>query len=179
MRIGTSLENRGFMQKLLILDRDGVVNNEYGDVYKEEDFSFTPGFFEMCKKYQDKGFKIVVCSNQSGIAKGLFTLEQYKNITYYMVDECRKRNVFIEKSYVCPHRDSDNCSCHKPAPGMILKAIEDFDASVKMSVAVGDKMSDIDAYHAAGLKKIYFLQAENPVRERDFDFKIVNSLEEI
>ena len=167
------------MEKLLILDRDGVVNIEYGDIYKEEDFKFTPGIFELCQKYLKKGFKIVICSNQSGIAKGLYSIEQYKNITYYMIDEFRKKDVFIEKSYVCPHRDSDNCECHKPKPGMILKALNDFHASFKTSVAVGDKMSDIDAYHAAGLKKIYFYQAENKVEERDFEFKIVNSLEEI
>ncbi len=167
------------MEKLLILDRDGVINPEFGDVYKEEDFAFNPGFFEMCQKYQKKGYKIVVCTNQSGIAKGLFSLEQFKNLTYYMVDECRKHEVFIDKTFVCPHRDSDNCDCHKPKPGMILKAIEEFNASLKMSVAVGDKMSDIDAYHAAGLKRIYFLQAENMPAKRDFDYKIVSSLEEI
>jgi D-glycero-D-manno-heptose 1,7-bisphosphate phosphatase len=164
------------MNKLLILDRDGVVNIEYGHVYKEEDFRFMPGIFELCKKYQEKGFKIVICSNQSGIAKGLYTIEQYKNLNYYMLDLFEKNGVHIEKTYVCPHRDSDNCGCHKPKPGMILEALKEFEASKKLSVGIGDKMSDLDAYHAAGMNKLIFLKGENPLQERDYKFKVINSL---
>jgi D-glycero-D-manno-heptose 1,7-bisphosphate phosphatase len=164
------------MNKLLILDRDGVVNIEYGDVYKEEDFRFMPGIFDFCKAYQKKGFLIVICSNQSGIAKGLYSIEQYKNLNYYMLDEFEKNGVHISKTYVCPHRDSDNCDCHKPKPGMILQALNEFKASKKLSVAVGDKMSDMDAYHAAGMTKLLFLKGENLVQERDFKFKVIDSL---
>ena len=167
------------MNKLLILDRDGVVNIEYGDVYKEEDFIFNPGVFELCKKYQDKGYLIVIASNQSGIAKGLYTIEQYKNLNYYMIEQFNKHNISIAKTYVCPHRDSDNCDCHKPKPGMILEAVKDFNASKKMSIAIGDKMSDMDAYNRAGLTKLYFLRGENRTEVRDYDFKVVDSLEEI
>jgi len=166
------------MNKLLILDRDGVVNIEYGDVYKEDDFRFMPGIFDFCKEYQKRGFQIVIASNQSGIAKGLYTIEQYKNLNYYMLDEFEKNGVHIAKTYVCPHRDSDNCECHKPKPGMIKQALKEFNASAKLSVGVGDKMSDLDAYHNAGMTKLYFLRGENSMAERDYKYKVLESLME-
>lgn len=166
------------MNKLLVLDRDGVVNIEYGDVYKEEDFLFTPGIFDFCKKYQDKGYQIVIASNQAGIAKGLFTMEQYKNLNYYMLEEFQKHGIQIAKTYVCPHRDSDNCTCHKPKPGMIIKALADFNASAKLSLAVGDKMSDMDAYHEAGINRLIFLKGENRVEGRNYKYKVIDSLNE-
>ncbi|MCR5786831.1 MAG: HAD family hydrolase [Acholeplasmatales bacterium] len=164
------------MNKLLVLDRDGVVNIEYGDVYKEEDFRFMPGIFELCKKFQDKGYLIVIASNQAGIAKGLYTIEQYKNLNYFMLDEFERNGIHITKTYVCPHRDSDNCNCHKPKPGMIVEALKEFNASAKLSVAYGDKMSDMDAYHAAGLTKLFFVRGENAVENRDYKFTVVDSL---
>ncbi len=165
------------MNKLLILDRDGVVNIDYGHVYKIEDFKFVPGIIEFCKKYQEKGYLIVICSNQAGIAKGLFTLEQYKKLNYYMLDEFEKNGIKIAKTYVCPHKDSDNCDCHKPKPGMIIEAINDFKASKALSVGVGDKMSDLDAYDAAGIKKLIFLKGENKIEERDYKFSIIEELQ--
>lgn len=164
------------MNKLLILDRDGVVNIEYGTVYREKDFRFMPGIFEFVKKYQDKGYLIVIASNQAGIAKGLFTMEQYKNLNYYMLDEFEKRGIHIAKTYVCPHRDSDNCECHKPKPGMILEALKDFKASKKLSHAVGDKMSDMDCYHLAGIGHLHFLLGENKPEDRDYEYEILESL---
>ena len=164
------------MNKLLILDRDGVVNIEYGTVYREKDFRFMPGIFEFVKKYQDKGYLIVIASNQAGIAKGLFTMEQYKNLNYYMLDEFEKRGIHIAKTYVCPHRDSDNCECHKPKPGMILEALKDFKASKKLSHAVGDKMSDMDCYHAVGIGHLHFLLGENKTEDRDYEYEILESL---
>lgn len=164
------------MNKLLILDRDGVVNIEYGTVYREKDFRFMPGIFEFVKKYQDKGYLIVIASNQAGIAKGLFTMEQYKNLNYYMLDEFEKRGIHIAKTYVCPHRDSDNCECHKPKPGMILEALKDFKASKKLSHAVGDKMSDMDCYHSAGIGHLHFLLGENKPEDRDYEYEILESL---
>lgn len=164
------------MNKLLILDRDGVVNIDYGHVYLEKDFRFMPGIFEFIKKYQDKGYLVVIASNQAGIAKGLYTMEQYKNINYYMLEEFEKNGIRISKTYVCPHRDSDNCDCHKPKPGMILKALAEFDADPKKSVAVGDKMSDMDCYHDANIGTLYFLMGENKVEERNYEFNVIESL---
>ncbi len=164
------------MNKLLVLDRDGVVNIEYGDVYKEEDFRFMPGIFEFCKKFQDKGYIIVIASNQSGIAKGLFTMEQYKNLNYYMLEEFQKHGINISKTYVCPHRDSDNCDCHKPKSGLIKKALLDFNASAKLSYGVGDKMSDMDAYYNAGITRLIFLKGENRIEGRPYKYKVIDSL---
>lgn len=164
------------MNKLLILDRDGVINIEYGHIFKQEDFRFMPGIFDFCKKYQDLGYKIVVASNQSGIAKGLFTMEDYKRVNYFMIDEFKAHGIEIAKTYVCPHSDSYNCDCHKPKPGMILEAIKDFDADLKESVGVGDKMSDLDAYKAAGIKKLIFLKGENEPKKAPYKYRILKEL---
>lgn len=138
--------------KALFLDRDGVINIDHGHVYKKENFEFVEGIFDLCKAAQDKGYLIIVITNQAGIAKGYYSEEQFLDLTKWMENEFNKHGIKITKTYYCPyHKEAkieeyrQDSFDRKPNPGMILKAIEEFDINTENSIMIGDKETDIDA----------------------------------
>jgi len=135
------------MKKALFLDRDGVVNKEKNYLYKVEDFEFIDGVFETCRHFQDKGYLIIIITNQAGIARGKYTEQDFNVLTKWMEDEFKKEGLEISKTYYCPHHPdfSGECECRKPQPGMLLQAKKDFSIDMKNSILVGDKNSDIEA----------------------------------
>ena len=157
-------------KKALFLDRDGIINIDYGHVYKIEDFKFTDFIIPFVKKYYDLGYLIVVITNQAGIAKGLYTKDDYLKLNDYMINEFKKNGIEITKTYYCPHKDSDNCNCRKPKPGMYLKAIHDLNIDPDASISIGDKMSDLIASHEAGIKTIYYKQTNYEKEKLDFEY---------
>lgn len=146
--------------KALFLDRDGVINIDHGYVGKIEDFDFIDGIFELCQKAQDKGYLIIIVTNQAGIARGYYTEEQFLELTKWMENEFKKKEIHITKTYYCPYhidakitqykKDSED---RKPKPGMLLKAIDKFNIDPKKSIMIGDKKSDIEAGRGAGIRK--------------------------
>jgi D,D-heptose 1,7-bisphosphate phosphatase len=147
--------------KSLFLDRDGVVNIDYGHVGKIEDFDFIEGIFELCQKAQNAGYLIIIVTNQAGIAKGYYTEEQFLTLNNWMENEFKKKGIYITKTYYCPyHIDAKiakykkNSEDRKPNPGMILKAIKEFNIDPFKSIMIGDKQSDVSAGRSAGIKKI-------------------------
>jgi D-glycero-D-manno-heptose 1,7-bisphosphate phosphatase len=143
------------MNKALFLDRDGVVNVDKGYVYLQEQFKFSEGILNLCRKYSDAGFLILIVTNQAGIAKGLYTENDYKKLTKWMVRQFSRNGITISKVYHCPHHPDVNgiCICRKPAPGMILQAIKDFDLDVSKCVLIGDKETDLEAGRRAGISE--------------------------
>ena len=146
--------------KALFLDRDGTINIEKNYVFKTEDFEFTKGIFELIKSYQDNGFLIFVISNQSGISRGFYSENDYQNLTNWMIKKFDMNGITITKTYHCPHHPkiTGECDCRKPKPGMILKAINEFNINPSESVLIGDKKSDILAGENAGIGKNLFIQ---------------------
>jgi D-glycero-D-manno-heptose 1,7-bisphosphate phosphatase len=142
------------MNKALFLDRDGVINVEKNYVYRIEDFEFIDGIFELCHKYIDEGFLIIVITNQAGIAKGFYSVDDLLKLTDWMVAQFQKQRVVLTKVYYCPHHpDVDiSCECRKPNPGMILQAANEFNLDLSQCVLIGDKESDLQAGRNAGLK---------------------------
>lgn len=163
-------------KKALFLDRDGVINVDYGHVHKKEDFHFVPGIFEFCKKYLAKGYIIVVVTNQAGIAKGLYSKNAFLELNSYMLDEFNKAGIKIANVYYCPHKPEDNCECRKPKPGLFKKAISDLNIAPELSIAIGDKISDLEAAHAAGISKLYYVKSKYPVKEVDFTYETLENL---
>lgn len=147
------------MRPALFLDRDGVINVEKNYVYKAEDIEFIEPIFEICRKYQEKGFMIFIITNQAGIARGYYSEKDFLILTRWMEDEFKKREIQIKKTFYCPHHPNftGECFYRKPNPGMILKAKEEFDIDLENSVLIGDKQSDIDAGVNAGIKQNYFV----------------------
>jgi len=146
----------------LFLDRDGVVNIEKNYLHKQEDFEFIEGIFELCRYYQERGYLLVVVTNQSGIARGYYTEMDFANLTFWMIDAFAERGVEISQVYHCPHHPdiSGECECRKPHPGMLLKAAEELNIDLEDSVLIGDSERDIEAAHRAGLKETYLFSEE-------------------
>ena len=141
------------------LDRDGVINEDTGYVHRWAEFKFLPGSIEALKRLQQRGFALVVVTNQSGIGRGYFTKEDFALLTRRMVDALQAAGVTIDAVYHCPHlppaAGEPGCSCRKPLPGLISRAIADFDIDPGRSFIVGDKPSDMAAGRAAGIAACY------------------------
>ena len=165
-------------KKALFLDRDGVINVEKNYLYKKEDFEFIDGIFELCRYFAQKGYLIFVVTNQSGIARGYYTQEQFLELTAFMEQEFLNNGISIAKTYFCPHHPqiTGECSCRKPKPGMLLEAQKEFNIDVKNSLMVGDKERDIEAAHNAGVLKTYLFSSEIKTSNAT---KIVKNLREI
>ena len=138
------------MTKALFLDRDGTINVDYGYVYEPERFVFIDGVFDFCRMAQDKGYLLIVVTNQSGIARGYFTEADFAAITKYMVDRFTAAGVTITDVFHCPSLEGPD---RKPEPGMFLKAKEKYDIDMAASVNIGDKERDIEAGRLAGVGK--------------------------
>ncbi len=142
-----------FRKKALFLDRDGVINVDKVHVSRKEDFEFNTGIFDLCRKYRDQGYLIIVITNQAGIAKGLYSREDFDNLTAWMVGQFAGQGVEVSGVYHCPHHPdvTGPCECRKPNPGMILQAVRDFDLDISECTLVGDKETDLEAGRRAGI----------------------------
>ena len=156
--------------KALFLDRDGVINVDTHYVHEIDKCQFVGGIFDLCRAAKAKGYKIVVVTNQAGIAKGKYTEEDYFKFRDFVHERFAAENCPIDAEYYCPFHEEGivekyrNASWdRKPNPGMILRAVKEMDIDVKKSILIGDKQSDIDAGKKAGVgKTVYLTAAHNP-----------------
>ncbi|NPA57881.1 MAG: D-glycero-beta-D-manno-heptose 1,7-bisphosphate 7-phosphatase [Aquificae bacterium] len=145
--------------KAVFLDRDGVINEDYGFVHRIEDFRIYPEVIPALKKLQEAGFKLLVVTNQSGIAVGYYTEEDFLKLTEHMLSLLEKEGIKIDRVYYCPHhpegvvpRYTMKCDCRKPESGMIRQGIREFNVDTSRSFLIGDKENDIKAAHREGIK---------------------------
>jgi D-glycero-D-manno-heptose 1,7-bisphosphate phosphatase len=141
------------MHRAIFLDRDGVINEDTGYVYKQENFKFKEGIFETLKFLGEKGCKFFIVTNQSGIARGYYSKDDFNKLMDWVKKEFLKRGIVIEDVSFCPHHpDIDGeCECRKPKPGMILNLAKKYNIDLKNTLMIGDKQSDIDAAVRAGV----------------------------
>jgi D-glycero-D-manno-heptose 1,7-bisphosphate phosphatase len=168
------------MQKTLFLDRDGVINVEKNYLYKIDDFKFIDGIVNLCKYYQDSGYIVIVVTNQSGIARGYYSEDDFSKLTNWMCEEFYKNGITISKVYHCPHHPSisGDCSCRKPNNGMFIDAQKEFNIDLANSIMVGDKERDIEAALNAGVHETYLLDEKKTIKSSKAT-KIVSNLDEI
>jgi D-glycero-D-manno-heptose 1,7-bisphosphate phosphatase len=152
-------------KKAAFLDRDGVINIDHGYVYKPEDFSFVPHFPELALRLKKAGYLLLVVTNQSGVARGLFTLDD----VHVFHDQIQKKlfeqvQIKLDDFFVCPHHPKGNhsqfatdCDCRKPRPGLIDQARQKFDIDLSQSFVLGDKDSDVQLAKMAGIKGFQYL----------------------
>ena len=164
-----------YEKKELFLDRDGVINEDFGYVFKIEDFKFIDGIFEILKEFKKREFLIIIVTNQSGIQRGYYTTKDFEILTEYMKDEFKKRDIDIDKVYFCPHLSG--CECRKPNPGMILAARDELGIDLSKSYLIGDKLSDIEAGRNAGVKNLFLLNRDE--NSTNGDFYCINELKEM
>jgi len=167
------------VRKALFLDRDGVINVEKDYLYKIEEFEFIDGIFDLCRTCQQEGYLIVIVTNQSGIARGYYSEDDFARLSEWMIDRFKEKGIDIAGVYYCPHHPdiSGACSCRKPEPGMLLDAAENLDIDLKGSVMIGDKERDIEAAARAGVSTRLLLTDE-PVSADSRATTIIHSLEE-
>ena len=156
------------MQKCLFLDRDGVINEDQGYTYKIEPFVFKEGIFDLCRKYLEEGFVIIIVTNQSGIGRGYYTEEDFHKLTNWMKGRFLEEKIAITEVFYCPHhvdgigKYKKDCHDRKPNPGMILRAAKKYNIDLKQSVLIGDKETDIEAARRAGVGKTIFVKSSLP-----------------
>lgn len=149
-------------KKIIFLDRDGVINKrppKADYVKKWEEFEFLPGATEAIKLLNNKGYKIFIISNQSGIARKALTEKTLQIIHKNMLGEIEKEGGKIEEIYICPHGWDEGCNCRKPKPGMLLQASREHFIELRKSIFIGDDERDMKAGEAVGCKT--FLVTEN------------------
>ena len=160
-------------QKTIFLDRDGVINKEVGYLHKAEDFEFIDGVFEACKYFQSTGYKLVVITNQSGIARGLYKEEDFHQLTKWMLEQFTNQGINILDVFFCPHGPDSACSCRKPQPGMLLSARDKFDIDMENSWMIGDKEADVDAANAAGVSNTVLVKSGHSIDEANSKAKFI------
>jgi len=168
------------MNKVVFLDRDGVINVEKNYLHTIEEFEFIEGVFESLLYLQELGYKLVIITNQSGIGRGYYTQEQYDILTTWMKKQFEKRNIFISDICCCPHSPKEECSCRKPKIGMIEQISSSIDIDYKNSWLIGDKDSDIEtAYNANIPNTIQVKSGHNFCESESKASFIVNSIKDI
>lgn len=140
--------------KAVFLDRDGVINDgSLYYTYKIEDFSINPDVLEALKLLCDNAFKLIIISNQSGIAKNIYTKHDVDTVHAYMKSVFEKTGITIDGIYYCPHHpDVSDCECRKPKSKMLLDAIADHDIAIENSYMIGDSERDIIAAERLGIR---------------------------
>lgn len=174
------------MKKALFLDRDGVINHNYGYVYRQENFEFEDGIFELCRAAQDLGYLLIIATNQSGIARGYYTEADFENITRWMLDRFQQEGVNITDVFYCPYHPEHGIGDYrrdsfdrKPNPGMLLQAKAKYGLSIADCIMLGDKPSDIAAAKSAGMRMIYLYDPQLPAAATSADYRIITKLSDL
>lgn len=151
--------------KTIFLDRDGVINKEVNYLHKIEDFEFINGIFEACLHFQNIGFSIIIITNQSGIARGYYSEDDYQLITQWMLTQFEDKGITILDILHCPHGTDSTCDCRKPQPGLLLKAKSKHNVDMQKSWMIGDKERDIQAANAAGIQNTILVRSGHIIDE--------------
>jgi D-glycero-D-manno-heptose 1,7-bisphosphate phosphatase len=167
----------------LILDRDGVVNEDSGYLHRIEDCRFVDGIFELAAAFAGRGFTIVIASNQSGIGRGYYTEADFDRLMGWMKGEFARRGVTLAAVYHCPDHPTEGIGRYrrpnpwrKPGPGMLLQAARDLDLDLARCWTVGDQATDIEAGRAAGVGTLVRYDPLAPEVARCHDFWVVPRL---
>ncbi|WP_109080764.1 D-glycero-beta-D-manno-heptose 1,7-bisphosphate 7-phosphatase [Aggregatibacter aphrophilus] len=164
------------MNKAVFLDRDGTLNIDYGYVHKIDDFHFIEGSIEALKKLKEMGYLLVLVTNQSGIARGYFTEQEFLQLTEWMDWSLADRGVDLDGIYYCPHHPEaklaefkQDCDCRKPKSGMLLQAIEELNIDPARSIMIGDKIEDLCAGQGAKIRTNILVRMGKEVTAKEED----------
>lgn len=169
------------MRRGLLLDRDGVINVECGYIGGRDRFQWMPGLFPFLQMAQDRGYRLAVLTNQSGVARGMYTADDHVTLTKWMRAELGKQGIVIDHVFACyEHPEGADAAYRresfwrKPNPGMVLEAIQKMRIDPARSVFLGDQMRDLEAAKAGGVGLRLLLGDRSPATDdvrqvRNFD----------
>ena len=159
------------MNKAIFLDRDGTLNIDYGYVHEIDNFKFIDGAIDALRELKKMGYMLVLVTNQSGIARGYFSEEQFLQLTEWMDWSLAEQDVDLDGIYYCPHHPEgkgeykEDCNCRKPKSGMLLQAIKELKIDPTQSIMVGDKVEDLKAGIGAKVKMNVLVRTGKSVTE--------------
>ena len=150
--------------RALFLDRDGVVNEEVGYLHRAEEVRFVDGIFSLCRTAVELGYRLIVVTNQAGIARGYYTEADFEVLMEFMRGELRSGGVELDAVYYCPFHPEHGVGKYKqehedrkPGTGMLRRGAREFGVELSESVLVGDRCSDVAAANAAGLRQAFLI----------------------
>jgi D-glycero-D-manno-heptose 1,7-bisphosphate phosphatase len=144
--------------RLIILDRDGVINHDSDNYIKsKEEWIPIPGSLEAIARLNQAGFHVVVATNQSGIARGFFNTQTLNTIHQKMYEEAQLVGAKIDAIFFCPHKEDDHCGCRKPRPGLFYEIAQRYQTNLKNVPVIGDSLRDLEAGVAAGCTTPYLV----------------------
>ena len=159
--------------KYIFLDRDGVINKEKNYLHKIADFECISGLFSSCKYFTSLNYKIIIITNQSGIARGYYTESDYQILNTWMLGEFKKNDIEILDIFYCAHLPESHCDCRKPKPGMFLTAKAKYNIDMKKSWMIGDKENDIKAANNAGITNTILVKSGHNIDEINSNAKFL------
>ncbi|TCP28294.1 D-alpha,beta-D-heptose 1,7-bisphosphate phosphatase [Tenacibaculum skagerrakense] len=166
--------------KVIFLDRDGVINKDIGYVHKIKDFEFIDGVFDSCRDFINRGFELIIITNQSGIGRGYYKKEDYLHLTDWMLDKFKKENIKILEVLFCPHIPQDNCDCRKPNTGMLDFTDKKYKIDKINSWLIGDKETDIETAINFGIKNTILINNNQDISKENSKAKfMISSIKEI
>ena len=144
------------MNKAIFLDRDGVINRERGEyTFRLEEFEINNDVVAALKSLTNKGYLLIIITNQSGIAKGIYEHGDISVLNEYMISHFAKEKIEITAIYYCPHHpDIGKCLCRKPDSLLLEKALARFEIDPAASYFIGDRDRDVDAAQMAGVNPV-------------------------
>lgn len=172
-------------RRALFLDRDGVINHEVGYLHRAEDVRFVDGIFSLCRIAADLGYRLIVVTNQAGIARGFYSEADFEAVMVWMREAFLAEGVELDAVYHCPfhpeHGVGDYKREHedrKPGTGMLRRGAREFGVELGESVMVGDRCSDIAAANAAGLRQAFLIHGTE-ARGCGGEYLAVEGLDEV
>lgn len=155
------------MKKAIFLDRDGTINRDSKNYIKStEEFVIFPNTAKGLKILQDIGYELIVITNQSGISRGFFSIEDLDNIHNKLIAELEQTGISLLDIYYCPHLPEENCECRKPKLKNVQKAIDDYDLDINNSWFIGDSEKDIITGQNASCKTMLVLSGVRGITEK-------------
>jgi D-glycero-D-manno-heptose 1,7-bisphosphate phosphatase len=145
--------------KAIFLDRDGTINEDISFPHKIEQCHILPGACEGLIKLQSAGYKLVIITNQSGIGRRVYSLDDFFTFNNYLLNILSQNGIIINRTYFCPHHPDDNCECRKPKTKFIQDAAKELNLDISNSWMIGDRLSDIEMGEKAGCKGTILLDS--------------------
>ena len=157
--------------RLIVLDRDGVINHDSAQFIKSPDeWRPIPGSLEAIARLNHAGYRVVVATNQSGIGRGLFDMAMLNTIHEKMHKALTHAGARLDAVFFCPHTADARCDCRKPKPGMLVEIGRRFNMELTGVPCVGDSLRDLQAAEAAGAQPILVLTGKGEKTLRDGNF---------